>query len=153
MFSFKLKTKYYSSIENLPVWNWFRINETNDLNYLVISGVATQAKLVELWDKIYCEFIDTFGISPQFRNILQLQKDITVLKINNAIGDGRSENVFIKIKQEELNKLISNTNANNINDLNTHLKRFLGYNINQKEVSVKEYYQDLNTFLKSNKSE
>ncbi len=150
------KPKYYNSIdevaglEGLPVFYWFRINETNDLKWLIISGKPSEQQLIESWGKIFSEFLDTFGVSTAFKAILQLQKEITVLKINNALGDGKSNNVFIKIKEEELKKKISVTNANNINEINTHLKRFLGYNIDQKNTSVKEYYTDLNTFLKSN---
>ena len=31
------KVRLYQSIEELPVWNWFKLNEEKDLKYLVIG--------------------------------------------------------------------------------------------------------------------
>jgi hypothetical protein len=61
-----------------------------------------------------------------------------------AITGDRILKNFIKMAQIELNQINSKTNKTNTNEVKVHLEKYLGFRLNEKETSVKEYYTYLN---------
>ena len=69
------KPVFYNSIENLPVFNWFKINETQDLSYLIINKEKARKfnnkETLNIWLKIYSEYLDNFGFNENFKKYLE----------------------------------------------------------------------------------
>ena len=65
---------YYDSIENLPIWNWWKITETGELKYLVKDGDNKDYPLLETWYDIHNEYLDNYARNDDFNNILRLKK-------------------------------------------------------------------------------
>lgn len=137
--------KFYESIEDMPIYNWFKVNN-GDMRFMLIKQTAKYdgVKAREYFDKIYAEYIDVFGISESYLKVIELKKNISVLQIEMAITGDRILKNFIKMAQIELNQINSKTNKTNTNEVKVHLEKYLGFRLNEKETSVKEYYTYLN---------
>ncbi len=137
--------KFYESIEDMPIYNWFKVNN-GDMRFMLIKQTAKYdgKKAREYFDKIYSEYIDVFGISESYLKVIELKKQISVLNIEMAITGDRILKNFIKMAQIELDQINSKTNKTNTNEVKVHLEKYLGFRLNEKETSVKEYYTYLN---------
>ena len=62
--------KYYKSCDSLLLWNFFKVIETGDFKYLVITddyeNLELKEDLGDLWDSIIHEYseISELGIRP-----------------------------------------------------------------------------------------
>lgn len=143
----------YQSIDDIPVYNWFKINETNDLRWMLIdrdrkwhSGAAKNA-----WEMVYSEYIEAFGINENYLKLLEKQKELLLMNAEKAVdGDkwdpfnqNRMDMLRIDIKQLSTGKERPRTN-----EMKVHLEKHLGFKINEKETTVKEYYTYLEVMKK-----
>lgn len=137
--------KYYQSIEDMPIYNWFKVNN-GDFRFMLVKHSIKYDfdKAKEAFDKLYSEYIDTFGISESYLKVIELKKNISVLKIEMALTGDRFLKNFIRMSEIELNDINSRTNKTNVNEVKVHLEKYLGFRLNEKETSVKEYYTYLN---------
>lgn len=146
-----MKVKHYTAIDEMPIYNWRKINETNDLRWLFPEGkgMITPKKktlLSEAWEKIFDSFIDTFGISKDFRRVLELRREIIVLKSKSLIYGDKSLNTMIKILNIELERLLKNTEAGvkTFSEVKGYIEKFMGFQLNERTTTVLDYYTYLN---------
>lgn len=134
----------YDSIDNLPIYNWYKINQSNDFSWLLknkrIIKEKEKNKLQEVWQNIFEEYIDTFGMNDSLRKILFLKRDIAVLETDFYLTNDRSLKTKIKIKQYELNKLLSTDKKDSFEEMKSVIGKHQGYRIDDKLVTVKEFY-------------
>lgn len=147
------KLEYYKSLDEMPVYNWFKIQQTNDLKYMLVKTRKVSTKEIEELEKglkkLSSEYIDTFGISDEYRQILELSRDIEVLKIDFILTQDRSLLTMIEIKKDQLKAISQNKNKSDVHKLKMHADKYMGFSINTKETSVKEFY----TIIESLKEE
>ena len=76
--------EHYDSIDILPMLIWERIHKNLDVSHLLIKyRKLTDEQRVELkkvWDNIYIEFVNTFGFSEQFNDIINQKLKIARLQ-------------------------------------------------------------------------
>lgn len=146
-----MKKDYFNSIETLPIWNWWKIAETGNLIYLHIledyEG-KEDFSLIELWNKLQDEYLDEFGITTEFREILTLKKRWINAKSNYLITGDR----FILNEIDEIEIDIKDTMSTKImvkkDETIIMLEQKLSRELDPKEVSVKKYYNYINYFSK-----
>jgi hypothetical protein len=144
--------KLYESIEDFPVYNWFKCIETKDYSCCLMNVKQYKPTLLvkceEQFNKLYLEFIDTFGISKDLREIIELQKQILALKIELKLGK-RTAQTFLTIKELELDEKME-TEKPKTNLHKVAIEKYLGFRLNLKEVTVKEYYNYLEAIKTDN---
>jgi len=101
---------------------------------------------------LYSEYIDVFGISDSYVKVLELKARIAELRIDKAITEDSFIQNFINMAEMDLKDLYSQTNKTNTNEVKVHLEKYLGFRLNEKEVSVKEYYTYLNVMSTDSKA-
>lgn len=136
---------YYKDIDTLPIYNWRMINKTNDLRFLLKKKAKEidRKKLAKVWEKIYDSFLDTFGINDDFRRIMELKVEITLEKVQMSLDKDRFRLNFIKIKERELEAINSRTEKEGgvtFLEVKAHVSKYIGQYIDEKKVSVAEYY-------------
>lgn len=134
--------KFYTSIDELPIYNWFKCIDKKEYSYVVKEGKANEDESKEAFGKLYAEYIDTFGISKILETVLGLQNEILVLKIDKALTKDNSLQFFIDMKELELADTM-NVKQSKINTSKIAIEKYLGFKLNEKEVTVKEYYEYL----------
>lgn len=145
---------FYNSIEDMPIYNWFKVNSTGDLRFCLIKHKSKydNLKAKQSFDALYTEYIDTFGIGESYKKVLELKAHIIDLKIDRQIMDDPFIDNWINIAEIDLAELNAQTNKTNTNEVKVHLEKYLGFRLNEKEVSVKEYYTYLNVMATDRKA-
>lgn len=137
--------KIYTTIEEMPLFNWVKINEKNDLSYMIIGSCKkiNNKKLREGFEIIKDEFINTFGVSEVYKKILEAQIEIAKLEIDLALtGDNFLQN-FIDMRLIDIKQLNEGATKGSHFETKMKLEKYLGFRLNEKEISVKEYYSYL----------
>lgn len=142
---FKKRAELYNGIDDLPIYNWFKINETNDLKW-ICKGERENADAKELhftWERIFDEFIDFFGIPEKMKEVLELRRNIFVLQAQLALTKDRTKLLFIEIEKDKLDKILKEENKKNASQVEVYMWKFLGFRLDQKTTSVKDFYKTL----------
>ena len=139
--------KYYNDISDFPIYNWFKCIDNKDYTYCMIERKsATESELKECeiaFSTMYEQFLDTFGVSDNLQSIIRLQNQILVHKIDLALTGDMTNEVFIDIKQIELDKLLEVKQVKG-NSAKVAIEKMLGFQLNERTTSVKSYYEYIN---------
>ena len=136
--------KLYKSIDELPIWNFEKINKTSDLGYLY-SEYQEKPKidnLDDVWEAIYNEFIKEFGLSQYFLDWLNLRLQALELYREAYVEGEKYKRVLAKVKEAEADELMS-SNSTQDNNVYAIVSKSMGFRVDPKQVSVKEFYQYL----------
>lgn len=71
--------QYYSSIEEMPIYNWNKIMETGNLKWVFVNGGRVTRKIAEVWEDLQNQYFKEFGVDPEYKNKLRLMKEIVRL--------------------------------------------------------------------------
>lgn len=139
-----VKLDCYRSIDDLPVKNWFKIQETDDISYLLKTNeVLNEEQKKELnlvFEDIYREFINLFGISDDLYTILSLRREIAVLKLDLYLNSDPSIQTFIDIAEQQLQSVLAKHEKTTVHQLKASVEKYMGFRIDDKTVTVKEFY-------------
>lgn len=145
--------KLYNDISDFPIYNWFKCIDTKDYSYCMVNRKECnkdQLNECELaFSDMYSQYLDTFGVSDDLQAILRLQNQITIHKIDYVLTGDATHETFIDIKEIELAKLMEVKEVKG-NSAKVAIEKYLGFRINEKEVSVKEYYEYINVLKAEN---
>lgn len=155
---FNKKEKFYTSIDELPIYNWFKIKSENNLKWLqkgsdyLLTKKNTQ-KAIAIFDLIQDEFIKSFGINEEYKYVLEKQRDLLILKSDLILQEDTSLLTFIEIAEKELELISSDDkqSPNGINDGKVNIEKYLGFKIDLKTTTVLEYYSYVEDIKKTNK--
>ena len=102
------------------------------------------------WRKLLDEYIERFGFSENFLEIVRKQKEILQFKVKRIVESDRSVNAFIKISEQELSELQKDDKGGDFWQLKGTLDK-AGFNIRPMETSVSEFYTHVKTLMNQNK--
>ena len=140
----------YESIDEMPIYNWFKCVELKDYSYCAKDRVKCDLEACQIaFSELYAEYVDTFGISQQLQDILGLQNEIDILKIDMVLTNDRGYLTFIELKELELADKL-NVKQSKTNTAKVAIEKYLGFRLNEKEVTVKEYYEYLQAIKEDN---
>ena len=154
LFYHKFGSKFlYNNLNELPQWNWIQATEKHDYRALARIDLFSDSIYLLHLDKLNSEFIDTFGISDNYKRYLNLLIELECLKIDYFIDEERSILTFIKLKEIEIEKLQSEfKTAESKIDVNVYVTKFMQTYIDRKKVSVIEYYSMIKAMEKEYKN-
>ena len=147
-----MKKDYFDSIEDLPIWNWWKIADSGNLIYMqkldYYDKEDYSIKAFELWNKVQNEYLKEFGITDEFRQVLALKKKWIKAKTDYLLTGERFKLTEIDI----IDAQIKDTTANKIDvdkeDTLIVLEQKLNRELDPKKVSVKKYFKYINHFSK-----
>jgi len=142
---------YFNSIEDLPIWNWWRIAESGNLIYLHKGNYDKEDYTYEaylLWNKLQNEYLDEFGITDEFRQILELKKKWIEKKADYLLTGERFKLTEIDIIEAEMSETMNTKVATKKEATIIMLEQKLGFALDEKKLSVKRYYNYINHFSK-----
>lgn len=146
-------TTYYQSIDEMPIFNWFRCHEGR-LEYVVKSGeIIDNAECNIAFIKIYDEYLKKIGVGAKYLEYLKIQNRITEENCNYVIT--RNRKILNKIDQLEAKLLgMEAMNGAPMSPEKTimYLSKWLGFKINQKETTVTEYFTCIEEYRNQSKS-
>lgn len=153
---FENKIDYYQSIDELPIYNWHKINQTNELEWLLRKKVLIsdhQKKILSnILDRMLSEFIDTFGIPEKMREILDLKSEIFILRCQMALENNKFLQNFIDIAEWKLKQIIADDQTQSTTQVKVYVEKYLGFRLNERETTVKEFYEYIEAIKNQNKN-
>jgi hypothetical protein len=151
---FRKKIIHYKGIEDLPLWNWYKINEFDDLSFLLVEkreiSIYEENYLRMIFESIYSEFVRTFGINDLLKRSMELRRDIIVLELEKAINNDLSRQTFIDIKYAELKDILMQSESEKKVNIKSLVDKFMGFYVDEKKISVKDYYGYIDLIKKEN---
>ena len=144
-------SEVYSSIDDLPQWNWSQVHKTGNLAY--IKKLKSYRKLEldnslvleQLWLQIYDEYLEEFGLSKEYKEILDRKKHIARMKNEFIMSSDRSLLNFIKIEELELEASFDKSEGMSFESVVNGIEKLQKIPIKIKEITVYEYNNYLRT--------
>jgi len=150
----------YDSIDTLPQWNWIKVHETGNLAYIKILPNYRKLKeenteeLEEFWAKIYDEFIEEFGFSENYIEVLDHKKRIAILKNDFVITDNRFLLNHIRIAENRLKEIEKTAPIGvSFRESIVMIEKEQGIKIDAKKISVADYNSYIKTMNKNGKAD
>lgn len=143
--------KYWVSIDEMPLYNWIKCNNGR-LEY-VRNGKGNRTMDIVNWMRLYNEYLATFGLDKRYKKYLEIKRKIGLLQADYVIKKDRFKLTEIEIQEAKLKDLeVHFGDGKSIETILMYLSMHLGYKLNPKETTVKEYFTILNEYGKSNKA-
>lgn len=144
------KRKVYDSIHSLPIMIFNNVIKNNDPTLLVIEGEFKPMELIVVWEKIYSEFIDEFGLSETYLHYIRIKKKWANEMYRVWVKGEKYRQAFAEIHLEESSKLQQSNEDTFTKDI-ALLSKHMGFRINPHEITVFEYYSYIKS-IESNKN-
>lgn len=147
----------FTSIRDLPQWNWNKIHATDNFIYLKKlpfykkGDIDSSDYLKECFNNIYNEFIEEFGWSEDFSELLAKKKEIAELKNEFIIDGDRTLLTFITMAEKDLEYIIKkSTKRMTFQSLVVHLEKKQGFPIDEQGITVYKFNNYLRTLNDTN---
>ena len=140
----------------MPLYNWIKCSR-GDLKYVRIDikkgqEVGEEEKIV--WEKIYSNYIDEFGLGKLQKKIIKVSKEKALLEIDYVLTGNRFRLTEIALEEQRLKEIVENNNKGMSTEQSlVYLSKWLGYHVNSKKISVREYFDIITEYGKQNKTE
>lgn len=149
--------KYYESIEELPIFNWWNLQSTLDFSYLLKTkkkiNLIQKIILSRQRKKLYADYIDRFGFGDKYMEMIEKKQRIAIMRIERALENDKSKETFIEIEEEELLNMVIEAQGESLNlyESSAIIGRVLGFRIDVKECTVVEFFHYMKTAQKIQK--
>lgn len=143
--------EYWSSIDEMPLFNWIRCND-GKLEYTRINKKGSKIQDYVNWKLLYNEYLSEFGLDVRYKKYLEATKKRAILQSEYVLTKERFKLTEIEIQSQKIKDLEMHFgDGKKIEVILTYLGMFLGYKLDQKSTTVKEYFVILEEYGKANK--
>lgn len=131
---------YYLSIEDLPIYNWYKCLD-GDLKFVRKDKKGTEQNDFKVWEQLHDEYIKEFGLSKVHAKILKVMKDKAIQELDYIITGDRFKLTLIEMEETRLKNILKTAGTGiSIDEMLIHISKWLGQWIKTKEISVKEFF-------------
>jgi len=139
---------YYDSIKDIILENWWQV-QTGKIEYTRRNiNIGTEREDEDAYERINDSYLEEFGMDKTQLEIIELQRRIAILQCDFVIEEKRYIINEIKRLQKEILELLTNTNGQDRDGLVIHLEKWLGFRINEKEITAHKFYKIVREFEK-----
>ncbi len=151
------KATYYDSIYDLPIYNWFKIMDKNNLGFLrkestfkSLDSVEedTSKKAVDMWHSIVNQMTSEFGQDEAYKDIIEKKMDIAMLEVEFVITKNKRLLTDIEIKKSKLNTPEESKEFDYNKEI-AIISKFQGTPIDPRKMSVYQYNNAKNQLKES----
>jgi hypothetical protein len=140
----------------MPCWNWFKVHEEGNFNYLykldnykIIPKYAT-SDTIEKWHNLYQQYIDDIGVNDNYIDYLRLVKRLVIAKCDYAITKDRFLLNEIRMLETDIEETKTDGKPVTFGETTAVLSKYLGFRLDVKQISVLEYYNYINLMKRDN---
>lgn len=145
---------HYATIYECPAWNFSKAGKDHRYllrleNYTVLPDDVT-IDLGEVYQSLYYQLLDEFGVSASEDVILCLERDVLQLETELMLHrSGQVETRLKALRTRLTNATPSNVKDSNIFEISASLSKWAGYDISPLRLSVAEFYSKLKAYEKA----
>ena len=142
---------FYSSITELPIFNWWQISD-GDYNYILLDKKNTipEKHIVGQVEMLQQEYFDTYGVSDDFEIYFELEKEKLSLEVDLALTGDRFLKTKIRLLQARLDQQKKYKRKGEEYEVKAYVDKYLGFRLDAKKTTVTEYYSYLELMKKDN---
>ena len=135
----KKATKYIDNIDdcNILLFNDI-MNGKKEVSELCIKGKCKIKTAIKAWSNIYDEYIETFGLPSDYINYLKTMVRANEFRIEVYVNGKIHKKPLIDIEEAQAQSFLGE-DSENISILAAKLTKSLGFAINLKETSVRQF--------------
>lgn len=143
----EIDSQCFNTLDELPLFNWWQLNG-GKLEYLfkekreIKEGEKPQ--LIKIYKKLASDYINDFGISREYKFILRKQKEIMLYKLKYIKTEDAMLLTMIQIAEEQLRERTDENGSGDNYKTKAKIEEQLGFRIDPKTTSVKEYQGFIN---------
>ena len=131
---------YYLSIEDLPIYNWYKCLG-GEIKFVRKAEKGTEQNDLIAWEQLHDEYIKEFGLSKVHAKILKVIKDKAIQELEYVITGDRFKLTLIEMEETRLRNILNTAGGGvSIEEMLIHMSKWLGQWIKTKEISVKEFF-------------
>lgn len=137
-----MQGEFWESIEDMPLYNWHKCLE-GKLEF-IHKDLKLTSENENAWHKVYNDFINFKGIAPKEQKLFTALKKKVLLeceylrtgnRMNITLIDIEEQKIkSIRDEEKEVEKIFS------IEKTLIKLSKWVGYRLDWKQISVKEFY-------------
>jgi len=137
-------SKIWTSIEDMPIWNWNKIIETGDLQYLYKEkNEGLTERLFEVWNDLQDQHMQEFGVDDMLRIRLKTMKKIIKLNDKYIQTGDRSVLNLISVEEQRLEESKTKFDIRFYKVLDV-VSNHKGFDVDPKTFTVIKWYHALN---------
>jgi len=149
-----MKVSYYRNLDDLPLYNWRKYNETGDKGFLVKSGMFPdlKAEMNLAWYNLNDEYLVKFCDSHERNNSLKKRKKLVV----NLLSYVETGNMMYKMEADIIQAELLN-NAKALNEVKSsflevvaYAEKYFGFQIDERKTSSIKFFTYLESMKKQN---
>lgn len=131
---------YYTSIDEMPIWNWEQTSKTGDLKYVFKSCTGKiDDKIDMIWENLQDQCIKEFGLESDFEDQLRIKQNIIDLRYDLILNRNMFNNTLIAIEMADL-KALESVKGMKFYELKDHMEKYKGFRIDPKTTTVTEWH-------------
>ena len=136
----------------MPLYNWIKCTG-GELTYLRKNHEGNDLLDSEMWEIVYDSYIKEYGLSDQYKKMLEAMKQKALCEADFVITGNRFKLTEAEIAASKLETIVNNSgNGMTIEESLVHLSKWMGQWLNPKNITTKDYFNLLNEYGKANKS-
>lgn len=139
-----MQNNYYKTIDELSIFLWVKIHETNDVYNLLIdkNEECSKKQLHIIWNDLQNQYLKHFGLDEATKKIIEKERNLILLYEDAYVNENRDQFTFIEIEELEILALRNKLSTHKIDFYlsKSKLESILKFPIDMKNTSVKEYY-------------
>lgn len=136
----------------MPLHNWIECSN-GKLEYTRKGSSGSPAQDVVAWERIYNDYISIFGLNKLYKKMLIAMRKKAIAELDYCITGERFKLTEAEIQERQLNTMLSNKgNGVTIQKTLIHLSKWIGYWLNPKNITAREYFDLLAEYEKYNKA-
>jgi|TARA_R100000084_G_scaffold38927_1_gene15680 hypothetical protein len=140
----------------MPLYNWIKCNK-GELIFVRKKVVKSEKQTLDdeiVWKKIYDNYIDEFGLNKLHLRLLKVAKEKALLELEYVLTGDNFKLTEIKLEEQRLKEMIDNNKQGMTTEQSlVYMSKWLGYHLNSKKITVREYFDIINEYGKQNKTE
>lgn len=146
----------YESIDEMPVWNWFKVRDTQDLKY-VYKDVDYSKKLFIFdytaiaYEKLVDQYTEKFVIGKEGQEKIEREKEVAIAFLEAIVSGDKVQMLLAKQLEAELLEDEEKHGENDLNRIVAVLEKHLSILIDVKTISVSKFYTHINLLVESGK--
>lgn len=146
--------RVYSTIDELPMYNWLEITK-GDFGWLFVEyrkPTKRETKwLTEVWTKIYDQYIEKVGLTDDYLDLLEAMRKCTLAICRNALKPSSLNATREAEARQSLEKMTSGETGK-FSDFVAMVEKYMGFRLNLKEISVESFYSYVSIMKKESEA-
>lgn len=137
-------------IDEIPIYNWNKCLD-GEIQYVRKNEKGNDKLDNIVWEMLYNQYINTFGLGKMYTRLLKVMQKKSLAELDFVITNDRFKLTLIEMEEIKLKNILNNsTKGISIEQSLIYLSKWIGYWLQPKVISVREYFDLLKEYERYN---